>query len=305
VSWEPLPSTFERARRREAYRRFARAVSGTGGGGLLPLDEVQSRLRFFEQTYVGIRSIPVAAIRGTAGRNNNFDRDFLPTRPDLRERWRRIEQAFPEGGFPPIVVYKLGESYFVVDGHHRVAIAKQRKVEFIDAEVTELRTRYELPDDADIGRIIFRQQEQMFLEESGLARARPEARIVFTKPPGFMEMLELIQKHGFHLMRERNMIIPMEDIAADFYDNVYLPTVEQIKLERLQEAFHGATEGDLFLLIWERRRSMFATQGGMTLEDTVHELGGAEARRLGNRARRAARRMREVGAAHGHRASGP
>jgi len=138
---------------------------------LLVFEEVKERLRFFEQTYVGIRAIPVAAIVGSSGRSRDFDKNFLPLRPDLRERWTAIERAFPEGGFPPIVVYQVAGSYFVVDGHHRVAIAKLRKQEFIDAEITELRTRYELPEGADIGEIIFREQQHLLMQESGLERA--------------------------------------------------------------------------------------------------------------------------------------
>ena len=65
-------------------------------------------------------------------RGGDFDRDFQPRRPDVRERWRRVERAFPEAGFPPIVVYQLGDAYFVIDGHHRVAIARQD--EYSDSE---------------------------------------------------------------------------------------------------------------------------------------------------------------------------
>ncbi|MGH3014917.1 MAG: chromosome partitioning protein ParB, partial [Gaiellaceae bacterium] len=131
------PTTFERARRRSAYARLARIVGRGGSRDLLPLDQAIERLRPFTRRYVGIRPIPVAQIVGTDSRGSDFDRDFLPRRPDVRERWRRVEQAFPDSGFPPIVAYQLGDAYFVIDGHHRVAIARRRRMETIDAEVTE------------------------------------------------------------------------------------------------------------------------------------------------------------------------
>ena len=283
MAWDPLPSTFDKARRREAYRRFARAVARRPSSPLLVFEEVKDRLGFFEQNYVGIRPIPVAAVVGSSGRSKDFDKNFLPLRPDLRERWTAIERAFPEGGFPPIVVYQVGSSYFVVDGHHRVAIAKFRKQEFIDAEVTELRTHYELPEGADIGAIIFREQQHLLMRESGLERSRPEAIIEFSQPQRYIELLELIRLHGFHIMMERGTLLTIEEISGDWYDHVYLPTIGQIRDEGLQNLFPGETDADLFLRIWQRRRTLFPERGALSLEDTVRTVGAE--RSGGRRAR--------------------
>lgn len=291
MSFHPLPqpSTFERARRREAYRRFARAVKGRKGGEneLLPLDEVRERLRLFEQTYVGVRPIPVEKIVGTAGRSQDFDRNFLPRRRGVGERWKRVERVFPEGAFPPIVVYQLGDSYFVVDGHHRVAIARQRGMSFIDAEITRLNTSFELPPDADIGRIIHAEQQNLFMAESRLERARPEALIELDRPDGYAELLELVKAHGYDLVQERNEVMPPEEVSGDWYDHVYLPTIDAIHQEQLTKAFPGATDGDMFLWIYHRRRSLFPEQGRMRLEDTVRDTS---AEKLGQGKRGAATR---------------
>ncbi|CAN5657737.1 DUF4032 domain-containing protein [soil metagenome] len=273
MPWDPLPSTFDKARRREAYRRFGRAVAGRPPSPLLVFEEVKERLRFFEQTYVGIRAIPVAAIVGSSGRSRDFDKNFLPLRPDLRERWTAIERAFPEGGFPPIVVYQVAGSYFVVDGHHRVAIAKLRKQEFIDAEITELRTRYELPEGADIGEIIFREQQHLLMHEGGLDRSRPDAVIEFSQAHRYVELLELIRLHGFHIMTERAELLSIEEISGDWYDHVFLPAIEQIREEGLAGLFPGETDADLFLRIWQRRRTLFPERGALSLEDTVRTVG--------------------------------
>jgi hypothetical protein len=63
---------------------------------------------------------------------------------------RSLEGAFADGGFPPIVTIKLGEAYFVIDGHHRAALSRRRGAELIDADVTELVVRVPLPADADM-----------------------------------------------------------------------------------------------------------------------------------------------------------
>ena len=88
----------------------------------------------------------------------------------------------------------------------------------------------------------------------------------------------------------------MEEVAGDWYDRIYLPTVTKIRDERLQEAFPRTTEADLFLYVWQRRRAIFPESGGMSLEDTVHSLSKEEGRRLGLRARRAASRLSGLGA---------
>ncbi len=269
----PQPSTFEKARRREAYRRFARAVKGESGAAdeLLPLEEVRQRLRLFEQTYVGIRPIPLAKIVGTAGRSRDFDRNFLPRRSGVAQRWKQVERVFPNSHFPPIIVFQLDDSYFVVDGHHRVAIARQRGLTHIDAEITRLQTTTKLPAGADLGRIILAEQERLLMEESGLDRSRPEGRIQLSRAYGYAELFELIKVFGFDVMSERGEVVPREEISGLWYDQVYLPALDVIRRERLAEAFPEATEGDLFLWIYQRRRNQFPERGGLAIEDAVRE----------------------------------
>jgi hypothetical protein len=269
---EPTPfvrSTWRKARRREAYRRLSQIAGRNRSRPLLSLDEVSRRLRAFEQTYVGVRPIRVADVVGTVSRIGDFDRDFLPKRSKIQERWRRVEETYPEGDFPPIVVYELDGRYFIVDGHHRVAIARQRGIEYIDAEITRLRSRWKLPPDADIGAIIMAEQSRRFMEESGLERARPEAHIEFSRPQGYIELLEHIKIHGFHLMMERGTQLSMEEIAGDWYDRVYLPTVETIHREGLHELWPRATDADLFLWVSQRRRELFPERDDLGIEEGV------------------------------------
>ncbi|MGI8708010.1 MAG: hypothetical protein ACR2LG_07415 [Actinomycetota bacterium] len=291
MSWDPLPSTFEKARRKEAYRRFAGLVIGKPKPELPELDDIKSRIRLFDQTYVGLRPIPVARIAGTAGRRTDFTKSWLPARPEVRDRWVRLEKAFPEGGFPPIVAYEFNGSYYVVDGHHRVALAKQKKIDFIDAEITQLRAPYPIPENADIGKLITAEQENLFFSESELERARPEARIKFSLSRGYVELLEIVKIHGYHLMRERDEVLSPEEISGDWYDRVYMPAVSAIRDEGLTKIF-TVTEADAFLYIWQRRRAIFPERGGMTLEDTVRTVSAEKGGGLGPKARRAARRLR-------------
>jgi len=103
---------------------------------LLELDEVERRLKPFGRRYLGVREIPLDALVGTDSRANSFTRDFRPLHAFSRERLRSLESAFADGAFPPIVTVKLGETYFVIDGHHRTALARRSGAEMIDADVT-------------------------------------------------------------------------------------------------------------------------------------------------------------------------
>lgn len=273
-------TTFDKARRKETYRRLGRLVRREEGDhALLALDEVRDRLRLFDQHYEGVQAIPVAQIVGTAGREEDFDQAFLPRRVDMRERWRSVEQAFPAGEFPPISVYRVNDAYFVSDGHHRVAIAKRSGVEMIDAEVTNLHSRFPISGDVDLGKLIFLEQQRIFMEGSGLDRARPEASIDFSRADGYIQLLELVKVHGYHLMQERKAVMPPDAIAGDWYDRVYLPSIEAIKKEGIDGAQAGATDGDLFLWIWERRRALDPERRGITLEETARTLQRSKGRR--------------------------
>jgi hypothetical protein len=267
-----VSTTFGRARRRNVYRRLGRVVGGRGPRPLLPLDEAERRLRPFNRSYLGMRAIPVGQIVGTDGRGSDFDREFHPRRPDVATRWRSVEQAFPDGGFPPIVAYLLGDAYFVVDGHHRVAVARRRGMATIDAEVTELRARWHLPADADLVELVHAEQERLFMEESGLGEALPRTQIRVSCPAAYIELLENVQIHGDHLMLAADGSLGRGQMAADWHAHVFVPAVEAIRTEGLQRRFPDATDADLFLSVYRRRRQLFPDCGCAPLSETARDL---------------------------------
>jgi hypothetical protein len=116
----------------------------------------------------------------------------------------------------------------VSDGHKRVAIARERAAASMDAEVVRLDTSYELPVDVDIRQLIHTEQQRLFMDHSGLGRARPDAVIEFSRPEGYPELLEVVKAYGHDLMRERAELLDPSDIAAAWYDKVYLPACEAI-----------------------------------------------------------------------------
>ena len=50
----------------------------------------------------------------------------------IGQRLASVRRAFPDGAFPPISVFEIGGSYFVSDGHKRVAVAREMGIDLID-----------------------------------------------------------------------------------------------------------------------------------------------------------------------------
>ncbi len=280
-------SSFSKAHRKDLYRRLARVVSGSAPAPLPSFNDLRSRLHLFQQAYAGLQTIEVDKIVGTVDRSEDFDRDFLPRSPQTRERWERLERAFPSLGFPPISVYQVNDIYFVIDGNHRVALAKQKGAEFIDAEVTEIHTDIDIDENIDFERIIYLEQARRFMQQSGLERSRPMAQIDFSRPQGFIELLDVVKAHGYDLMLEQDRVLQPHEIAADWYDRVYLPAIESIRWEKLRELEPGSTEGDLFLWVLQRRRKHDPQQGEQSLEEVAKQAAQGQERRIKVRALRA------------------
>ena len=247
---------------------------------LLELDEVERRLRPFGRRYLGVRAIPLDSIVGTDSRASSFTRDFRPLHAFSRDRLRSLESAFADGGFPPIVAVRLGETYFVIDGHHRVALSRRRGAEMIDADVTEFIARVPLAAGADMLEVVLRELERIFVEDSGLAEARPEVRVPVSRPAHYLELLENVQVHGYHMMRGRGRVFENAEIAADWYDAIYTPTLAAIDQLRLGSSFRDAPPGDLFLILHRHRRDAFPSTGCPHLAQTVVSvIGDGERRR--------------------------
>jgi len=146
----------------------------------------------------------------------------------------------------------------------------------IDAHVTELHARFHLPADADLVELVHAEQQRHFLEESGLAET--EEPIRFSSPAGYLELLENVQIHGYHLVLESGHVPAREGIGADWYERVYRPTLAAIGEEGLDRVYPDATPADLFLHVYRRRRDRFADDGCPSLERVVRRLATEERR---------------------------
>ena len=136
---EQVDTDFIRARRRARLRAIvARVRKEHASNWLLSFDDVRRELVADNRLYRGTRVVEVDGIVGSVGRWRDFDRSFLPAKASIGERWKRIDRAFQRGeDLPPVELYKIGDAYFVVDGHHRVSVARYHDVPTVEAAVAE------------------------------------------------------------------------------------------------------------------------------------------------------------------------
>ena len=139
---EQVDKDFVRARHRALAGRIVAFLRGEREGwNLLSFDEVKRSARANGGLRLGRRDVEVSRIVGSVGRYRQFDRGFMPKRTSLQGKWKWVDRAFVRGEeLPPVSLYKIGDKYFVLDGNHRVSVARYQGVEMIDAEVVELLT---------------------------------------------------------------------------------------------------------------------------------------------------------------------
>jgi hypothetical protein len=246
-------SAFQRARGKAFLRKVLSAVQGVSNR-LMPYDEVRAKVKAGMPNYRGLTAVPLDKIVGSVNRYRDFDRAFLPTQTHTRDRWRRIGEAYySDINLPPVTLYKVGEVYFVVDGNHRVSVARQLGRDFIDAEIMECRVRVPITPDMDPGDIEVIGERAAFLEETQLDELRPGGAIALTIPGGYHLLREHVAYHRYVQSQEWEREFTVEEAAAQWFDQVYRPVVDVIRRSGILREFPGRTEGDLYLWIIEHQ----------------------------------------------------
>ncbi|MGE4583152.1 MAG: transcriptional regulator [Sphaerochaeta sp.] len=256
---------FEKARSRGRMQSLLSSLAWKNSD-LLSFYAVTELLKPKNETYLGMRTIPVKQIIGSEGRYQDFSMAFYPKKELLRSRWRSIDRATKEYVIlPPISVYKLGQWYFVRDGNHRVSVAKTQGVEFIDAEVVELDSQ--IPLEAGLTMKQLRRRVIEYERERFLAQYHPAYlpmdEIIFTSPGSYPEMVNHILVHKYYLNEGKDEELSFEEGARSWYEKVYHPIIEEVRRSKLLASFPGNTEADLYMWIvrhWDNLKHMSGSQ---------------------------------------------
>lgn len=240
-----------RAAREKAFLRSILALLIGKKRRLMAWDEVADKLKLRGLIARGVQSVPIDKIVGSVGRYRDFDDAFLPVSNDLSERWRSVNRAFyHEVSLPPAKLYKVGDVYFVLDGNHRVSVAKEVGVSYIDAEVMEAVTRVPVDENDIAAEKLERLGEYAeFLERTRLDKLRPDQNIRFSIAGGYDLLVEHIAVHRYFMGLDLKRDIDEDEAVTDWYDSVYMPIVEAIRDQKILERFPNRTEADLYVWV--------------------------------------------------------
>lgn len=247
---------FQSARQRAAVQEVLARFTGKSAR-LLSYDDVAQKLKLRARSERGIQNIPLDAIVGSVGRYTDFTRTFLPRRGEDQHRWAGVKTAMEKGeGLPPIEVYKVGEVYFVVDGNHRVSVARQEGFKTIEARVIEYKTDVQLTPNVQPDDLIIKSEYTDFLKETRIHEMRPNVDLSVTTCCQYEKLTDQIRASRELLQEESGQDVTLQDSAAYWYDNLYLPLAEAIRDRGLLRWFPDRTITDLYIWISENRAAL-------------------------------------------------
>lgn len=249
---------FRRARSKAAMQRFWAGIQGRSID-LLPYDEISTKLRAVSQTDRGVKQVPLKDIIGSVNRIQDFDRNFLPLRDDDMDRWAKVKTAMtsPLGkGVPPVSLYQIGEAYFVLDGNHRVSIAKEMGMETIEAYVTEVKTKVPVPSTLTADELILKTAYVNFLEDTRLDQILPGVNFSLKLVENYPLLKEHITVHQYYMGIENERPVSFEEAAIHWYESLYSPVVASIESSGLHHAFRDLSLTDLYLWLLDHQQSL-------------------------------------------------
>ncbi len=250
---EQVSADYDRARRK-AFLNDIVSFLKREPNTLISYADVRDRVTMENESYRGMREVPVAKIVGSMDRYRDFDRRFLPKRKNTANRWKSIDRAYYQDvTLPPIQLYKVGEVYFVKDGNHRVSVARERGVEFIDAEVIEGHIRIPIDSSMRPSRLLQQVEYAEFLRKTNLDRTRPQHDIRPTALGRYDEIVTHIDGRRQLTEARTGEPVTMSDAATDWFDQVYLPIVLAVREQKLLRDFPDRTETDIYLWVMANR----------------------------------------------------
>jgi hypothetical protein len=257
---------FSRARVKEILSRIMHFMNADKTK-LLSLNDVKEILKPRNETYRGMRTVPISLIVGSEGRYRDFNKFFLPKSERLRSRWESVDEArLQDIILPPIQLYEIGGVYFVRDGNHRVSVAKLQGTEAVDAEVTSLSTEIRISPSMTVDELRFaliQYEKEIFYEKTHFAVLTENADLSFTMPGRFDVIYDHIMVHKYYLNQQASGEIPFQDALVSWYNNVYKPILAIISEEKLCSCFPDRTESDLYVWIvkhWDLLKKKYGIQ---------------------------------------------
>ncbi len=269
---------FMRARRRATIAKLVGRLRGEPDdvGIVLPYEEVIEALGFVSESSAGLQVVQLDQIVGSVDRGRDFDRRFRPTSGRSRGRWEQIAAAARRGeSFPPVDLVKVGQLYFVRDGHHRVSVARALGRDDIDAYVTDVHTRIDADQAMKLSDLPLKSHERVFFERVPVP-VRARAEIVLSDRDDYDELAEAVEAWGFRAAQSRGEPLDRAQTALEWLETEYRPVVAMLREAGLIE---GCTDTEAYMSIAAERYRLLRTHDWS--EDVLRQVvAGRRRRRL-------------------------
>jgi len=199
----------------------------------------QQKEAAFDHRDRGIRSVPLDRIVGSVGRYKDFDGRFRFKPAVPSERLERIKKAMRQGRtLGPVKLFEIKDEFYVLDGNHRIAAAKELGHDEILAHIEEF-----IPSKNTLQNVLYRERAEF------ADRTRLPAEINLTEVSQYGYLLEQISEHQEYLQGAGEEKGAFDEAALDWLKTVYRPLCAIIKRSRLVDSFPGRTIDDLFSYI--------------------------------------------------------
>lgn len=254
-------SDYERARNKALINDLRSAIVRRDNR-LMPFHEFRSRINPEGESYRGMQEVPISKIVGSMDRYQDFDRTFLPKKKNTRSSWKNIDKAYYQDvRLPPIQLYKVGDVYFVKDGNHRVSVARERGVEFIDAEVIEGHVRVPISSEMSTEELLMQAEYAEFLRRTDLDQLQPDHDIRPTSLGRYDEIWNHIQLHREWLSWIWHREATVHEAVNDWYEYIYMPIIQVVRDREVLKEFPRHTEADIYLWVMKNRHMIEEEQG--------------------------------------------
>jgi hypothetical protein len=117
-----------------------------GSNRLLDLADIEARCSIQTGQCGKIELVPISQIRGSQGHCHEFDANFNLMQIGRKQQWINLAVAWlKDVPLPPVELIRVGDIYFVRDGHLRISVVQALGQEFIPVTVTVWQVAESLP----------------------------------------------------------------------------------------------------------------------------------------------------------------
>lgn len=195
----------------------------------------------FNQRRMGLRAVPLAAVTGTVGRTELCNPDRL-TEFRGTHRYQGIVFALARGdGLPPVDLYLLDGHYYIRDGHHRVAAARELGILDLDARVTECLPAPEAP------------AANWHRARSAFERLTGLPGLHVRQSDGYDLLRDQIAEHAWYLGERGAPPRVFPDAAASWQREIYRPVVAELDRHGVFERTPDLTATELYLAVCDHK----------------------------------------------------